>query len=250
MPYGLYMAAEGAQVQSQILEVLSNNIANVETAGFKRDLAVAQARHSESIERGLTPPGSRGIDDIGGGVLTRETTTQFAPGPLQVTGNRTDLAIDGDGFFQVKKGDETFLTRAGNFRIDNDGQLITQTGHQVLDSGGGPLVLDPSLNWDVDNRGRIIQGGAPIGQFALVKPESLGDLVKVGDTMFSALSDVTPVAPRERNVRSGYLELSGVKPTQEMMELIKTSRAFEANVKMIQTHDDMIGSLLSRVLAK
>ncbi len=249
MPYGLYMAAEGAQVQSQILDVLSNNMANVDTAGFKRDLAVAQSRYSEAIEQGLDYPGSGRINDVGGGVLTRETATQFSSGPIKSTGIATDMAILGEGFFQVDRDGETLLTRAGNFTLDGTGQLVTQAGHPVLSDGGSPIRVDPTRRWTVDNQGTVVQDGSAT-KLAVVQPKSLGDLVKVGNTMFSSISDTTPVAAEDRAVRGGHLELSGVKPTEEMMELIKTSRAFEVNVQMIKSHDSIMGSLISRVLAQ
>jgi len=249
MSYGLYMAAEGAQVQSKILEVLSNNLANVDTAGFKRDLAIAQARNSEAIERGLDSPGSGSINDIGGGVMVSQTATQFSSGPLKSTGIPTDMAIVGEGFYQIEKDGDKFLTRAGNFLLDVDGQLVTQEGHNVLSDGGSPIRLDTTQPWTVKEDGTIDQNG-PIAKVGLFRPKSLGDLVKVGSTMFSSLSTPEAVPTEERNVRGGFLELSGVKPTEEMMELIKASRAFEVNVQMIRSQDGMMGNLISRVLGK
>ena len=244
------MAAEGAQVQSQILEVISNNLANVDTAGFKRDLAIAQARNSEAIDLGLDAFGSGTINDIGGGVMTRETATQFSSGPLKSTGISTDMAIAGDGFFQVEKDGDKFLTRAGNFLLDGQGQLVTQSGHNVLNDGGSPIRINTTMPWTVDESGTIVQDGAAVASLGLFQPKSLGDLVKVGSTMFSSLSTPDAVPKEDRNVRGGFLELSGVKPTEEMMEMIKASRAFEMNVQMIKSHDSMLGSLISRVLGQ
>lgn len=248
MPYGLYIAAEGAQAQQKALEVLSNNLANVETAGFKRDLAVFQSRFSEAIQQGLASPGTGGLNDIGGGVMTRETSTQFAPGPVKSTNIPTDMAILGEGFFQVEKDGEKFLTRAGNFQLDSNGQLVTQSGHTVLNDGGSPIRVDMTLPWSVDEQGAVLQGGGAIANVGLFQPKSLGDLVKIGNTMFSPLGPTDAVATEDRQVRQGYLEMSGVKPTEEMMELIQASRAFEANVQMIRSQDGMMGQLISRVL--
>ena len=98
MPYGMYISAAGADVQTQRLQVLSNNLANASTPGFKREFAVFQARHAEDIERGKSPAGSGGLNDLGGGVKLHENVTDFSDGVLQQTGNSTDWAIDGKGF--------------------------------------------------------------------------------------------------------------------------------------------------------
>lgn len=248
MPYGLYISAEGAQAQGRRLEVIANNLANVETTGFKRDLALFQARYAEETDRGQDYPGSRSINDLGGGVSLRETKTDFSPGVLEQTGIPTDIAIRGEGFFVVRKGDEELLTRAGNFVLTSDGELKTQTGHSVLGEGGSPIVVDPFLEeLSVTPEGAIEQEGS-LQPLALVRPESLGDLAKVGENLFKALAPTQPLGPGERNVAGGYLEGSGVKPTTAMMEMIEASRAFEANVNLIRSQDQMLGSLVGRIL--
>ena len=99
MSYGLYISAEGAQVQAQRLEVIANNMANVETPGFKRDIPTFQARFAEAIQRGTSYPGSGGIDDGGGGVKMIGVETDFTTTTLRNTDIPTDFAINGDGFF-------------------------------------------------------------------------------------------------------------------------------------------------------
>jgi len=247
MAYGLYISAEGAQAQSQRIEVLSNNLANVDTPGFKNQLAVIQARHSEAIDTGSDYPGSRSINDVGGGAYVSETPTSFAQGILKQTGVPTDLAIDGDGFFLVQQDGKELLTRAGNFQMTNDGRLVTPNGLPVLGEDRQPVTIDAELPWRMLDNGSISQEGVSL-PLALVKPASLGDLVKVGHNLFSPLAATTQLAPELRRVRSGYIEQSTVKPALEMMELIEASRAFEANIRLIQNHDQVTGSLVSRVL--
>ena len=247
MPYGMYISTAGAQVQSERLRVLSNNLANVDTVGFKREEAVFRARHAEAIERGEDQSGSRSINDSGGGVQFAETVTDFSKGRLRQTDERTDLAIDGDGFFLVEKDGQQLLTRAGNFRFSASGRLETQQGHAVLATDGKPVTVDPRLDWRVTESGAFEQGDTRT-YLALVNPKSLGDLAKSGVNYFTPLAPVAPVALAERRVQSGYLEASTVVPSVEMMELIETSRAFEANIRMIQNHDQMLGALVNRVL--
>src|SRR4029079_1295416 len=118
MYYGLYMSAAGANSQSHKVEVLSNNLANVNTVGFKRELALLDARESEAIERGLLRRGTQELEDVGGGVRMDATFTDFSPGTMQLTHMHSDLAIDATNtFFQVQRGGQTLLTRAGNFHV-------------------------------------------------------------------------------------------------------------------------------------
>ncbi|MEO2045524.1 MAG: flagellar hook-basal body protein [Pirellulales bacterium] len=249
MSYGLYISAEGAQVQAQRLEIIANNMANVETPGFKRDIPTFQARFAEAIQSGTSYPGSGGIDDSGGGVKMIGVETDFTSTTLRNTDIPTDFAINGDGFFRVSSPQgEEFLTRAGNFTLSGEGKLITQSGdYTVLDNSGNEIVLDTSQPWSVNSGGVITQQGSefPIG---LEQVASLGDLVKVGNNMYRPLASTQPVESGQRNVQQGYLEQSGVNPTSEMMAMIETSRAFEANTKLIQHQDSMMDSLLSRVL--
>ncbi|QDS98314.1 Flagellar basal-body rod protein FlgG [Adhaeretor mobilis] len=243
----MYISGEGARVQAQRLEVIANNLANVETPGFKRDVPMFQSRFAEAIQDGTDYPGSGSQNDVGGGVKMISTETDFSRGGIRQTDTPTDFAINGEGFFNVRGGDgQVYLTRAGNFSLDANGRLQTQTNLPVLDEGGAEIVIDGTRPWSLDSGGRITQEGDS-KLLGMTEPQSLGDLVKVGSNLFRSLGPTTPVAGRD--VRQGYLEQSGVNPTREMMAMIETSRAFEANTKIIQHQDSMISGLLSRVLS-
>ena len=249
MPYGLYISADGAAAQSQRLEVIANNLANVETNGFKRDLGIIQARYSEAVEQGVVSPGSGGREDLGGGVQFAETRTDFSPGPLKRTDSPTDVAIRGDGFFLVRKGDTTYLTRAGNFRLTTSGDLVTQDGYPVLNDNRIPITIVPDGGpWEINGSGTLQQKDGATQNLALVKPASLGDLVKTGENLFRPLAEPQALAQSERSVAPGYLELSGVQPTTELVAMLETSRLIEANVNMIKTQDESLNSLVSRVM--
>lgn len=248
MPYGLYLSAEGARAQSRRMEVLANNLANVDTVGFKRQLAIFQARDAEAHAQGIDQPGSGSINDVGGGIHLQLTKTDFSTGPLKQTDVPTDMAIDGEGFFLVRKGEEHLLTRAGNFRLNQRGELLTQQGYPVLTEMNEPVVIDPTNGpWTVSPAGVVRQRGA-IQTLALVGPESLGDLVQTGENLFRPLDEPKPIPAAQRRIVSGYLEQSGVQPTSEMVELIETSRAIEANVNLMQTQDQMLSGLVNRVM--
>jgi len=250
--YGMYLSAEGAQAQAKQLEVLSNNLANVATPGFKRQLAIFQARYAEAIDQGDDVPGSQSMNDLSGGIAVDATRTDFSQGPMKNTGVPTDVAVVGDGFFMVDKNGEKLLTRAGNFRVTSEGQLVTQQGYSVLNDGGSAVTVDPESGpIEFTDDGSIVQGfGADrqrIGQdLAIVLPTNLDSLEHVGENLFR--SPEAPQPATDRRVAPEFLEQSSVQPALEMMRLIETSRAFEANMSLIKQQDQMLGSLLNRVL--
>lgn len=250
--YGIYMSASGAQAYSEYLNVVANNIANVDTPGFKREFPVIQARHAEEIARGMATPGMGSINDVGGGVMMQETRTDFTKGNFQQTDNPLDFVINdrsGNTFFVVDKEGQRMLTRAGNFRMSATGQLQTQDGYSVLNSEGGPIQLNPNARTQVGTNGTILQPDIGITHsLALVQPSSVADLVKAGETLFENLGQELPAENQDRNVQSGYLELSTSNSVQEMLEMINVTRSYEANVRMIQSHDQTIGSLIGRLL--
>ncbi len=248
MPYGLYMSAEGAMAQDQRLAIIANNLANVETPGFKKDLAVFQARYAEDIEDGQVSTDTTGIDNQGGGITIVETSSDFSQGPLKTTGIPTDMAIRGEGFFVVQKEGQNYLTRAGNFRLTEQGQLVTQQGYAVLNDAMSAVIISPTAgDWDVSEKGAIRQAGT-MQNLALVMPQSYGDLVKHGENLFRPLADPQPLPAARRSVAAKYLEGSSVNPTTEMVEMITASRLFEANIKMVQTQDEMLGNLIGRLM--
>jgi flagellar basal-body rod protein FlgF len=250
MPYGVYLSAAGANAQSHRLQVLSNNLANVNTTGFKPEHAILQARFAEMIELGEVNPGQGGIDDLGGGVTIQPAATNFDVGAMRKTENDTDFAInDANQFFVVKRGDEQLLTRSGNFLFDSSGKMITQAGEEVLGSDGQPIRIAPNLPYQVRQGGRIAQGGE-IRELMIAKPKSLGDLSLAGGNLFKPLAAFDIAAANERQVTSGMLESSSVSATGAMMELIDASRSYEANVRMIQNQDNVMGTLISRVLQR
>jgi flagellar basal-body rod protein FlgF/flagellar basal-body rod protein FlgG len=244
------MSAEGAHAQATRLEVIAHNLANVDTTGFKRELAIIQTRYAEEIEQGTVDPGTGEITDIGGGVEVIGTETDFAQGPLKDTGLPTDLAIRGEGFFVVSKDDEQFLTRAGNFHVNARGELVTQYGGQqyaVLDDSFTPVILDREAPWEFTETGAVKQAGGTTN-LALVRPESYGDLARFGENVFRPLAEPVPLTGSERSVAPGYLEGSGVQPTSEMVAMIETSRLLEANLNMMQTQDEMLDGLINRLM--
>ena len=248
MPYGMYLSAAGAQAQNHRLEVVSHNLANINTPGFKPHMSILQARNAEAIDAGEASPGSGTLDDLGGGVRVQPTQTEFQQGPIEQTKRKTDFAInDKNSFFVVQRGEQQLLTRAGGFLFNASGQLTTTNGDPVLSTNGTPIQIDPTRDFNVRDDGVVQQAGQS-QNLMLVAPKSMGDLSRVGDTMYRPLVAPEPVVPADRQVVAGHLEKSAVEPTSAMMELIEASRVYEANLRLIQTQDQSIGNLIGRIL--
>ena len=128
MQYGLYVSAAGALVNSYRQDVIANNLANVETVGFKRDLAIFTYRATEAQTNGKQRYTTAILEGIGGGIFSLPTVTDFSPSALEPTGNHFDLGLSEDGFFKIQVGDGVRYTRDGRFAVSNEGQLVTAAG--------------------------------------------------------------------------------------------------------------------------
>ncbi|MCL2744206.1 MAG: flagellar hook basal-body protein [Planctomycetaceae bacterium] len=259
MSYGLYISAEGAMAQEYRMQTISNNIANLETPGFKRELAIQMARHAESIALGEIESDTGCITDIGGGVHTIGTLTEFKQGPIQETKVPSDLAIQGEGWFRVRdmSNNEEFLTRAGNFQVDRNGMFVTEWGHsrfQLLDTDGMPMMVPDanSATWHISDDGVIQDARINSGrtqQIALVNPRDMKQMVKTGENVYRLEGQYDDIAADERpRIREKHLEMSSTNPSTEMIEMIIASRSLEMNVKMMHTQDEATGNLLNRIL--
>ncbi len=242
----VYVGGRSAHAESR-MEVLAHNMSNASTPGFKEELAVVQARHSRAAQLGKSSPGDGSINDLGSGVSLVETMTNFSPGPIKNTNRKLDVAIEGDGFFVVQKDGENFLTRAGNFHVDNNGRMRTAQGFTVMSRDNTPIVLDPTGAREIHEDGFIptSSGGDWLG---LVRPASTRDLARAGENLFRPLGPLETVPYADRSVKAGMLEYSDVRPASAMIEMIESSRAYESNIKMIQNQDQLTGSLIGRLL--
>ena len=254
MIYGLYLSAQGAQLESTRLEVVANNLANASTSAFKRDVAVFQAHAPFDVENGTeeNPPGN--LNESTGGIGLADVATDFSDGPVVPTGGTYDVALSGPGFLRVSDGKQEFLTRNGRLAVNPRGELVThETGLAVLGAGGSGLTIprdaakieftaDGSV-WGLDAAGVRSQ----IGRLDLVRPESFDELQKIGNSLYCTEAKLHP-AGAELQVRQGFVEASGTNPVVEMMEMIETSRAFETNVNMIRFQDEALGQLLQTLI--
>ena len=257
----LRTAATGMAAQQLNVEVISNNIANMNTVGFKRQRAEFQDLLYQNVERMGAQSSSQGTVvptgiQIGAGVKAGSVYRITEQGAPQATGNRYDLAIDGRGYFQVTlPSGELAFTRAGNFSVNNEGQLVTDDGYAVE-----PAITIPQDAVDVaiskTGQVQIIVDGDPepqvVGQLELATFFNEAGLEAVGDNLLletAASGSATVGAPGEvgfGQLLQGYTEASNVDAVSEITALIVAQRAYEMNSKVISTADEMM-SVTSQV---
>lgn len=247
MLYGMYVSAAGAMANAYRQDVVANNLANAETVSFKRDLTLFQARRTQSALNGHNRSTAANLESIGGGIFALPTHIDFSQGSLDQTGGAYDVAISGKGFFQIRNADEVNYTRDGRFALDKDNQLVTLTGSRpVLDDTGNPIVINPDLELVIDKAGGISQGGQAVARLGIVDFQDPTDLRKLGDNLYAVEGSQSP-EPVSVVVNQGHLESSSVTPVNELIEMIKAQRMFQANASMVQLQDQTLGLAVSRL---
>jgi flagellar basal-body rod protein FlgF len=247
--YGLYLSAAGVIANSYRMDVLSNNLANSETVGFKRDLAEFQERPTESAERGggKSNWSDPTLEGLGGGLLLHPSFVDNSPGQLEETGNPLDLGVNGSGYFAVRSGGKQYLTRDGRMEVGQDGQLIlAATGQPVLDTNGTPIHLGNSPNTLVNGEGIITQDSKAVAQIGLFDVSDPSKLVKKGGGLLDA-SDAGGLVAGSGTIRSEFVERSNVDPTTELTALMETQRQLEASANMIRYQDQTMQELVDQV---
>jgi len=248
MIYGLYLSAAGALASQHRMEVIANNLANVQTTGFKRDLATFREAPLEADLR-RAPAAFRHpvADGIGGGIFAQPTFTDLRPGPLRHTRDPSDLAIAGEGFFVVDTPAGKRLTRDGRISISPAGHLVRATdGLALLGANGEQIRVDPAQGLQVASDGTVQQEGVAVSRLAVVRTADREDLRKAGGGLFRVLGEAG-TRPADARVRQGYLEDSGVEPTTELTNLILANRSYELNARMLQQQDQTLGRLINTV---
>ncbi|MFP4114751.1 MAG: flagellar basal-body rod protein FlgF [Spirochaetota bacterium] len=281
---GIYTGAAGMVVQQNRLDALSNNLANVDTTGYKRDTPIEKAFPELLLRRmsddGVTqfpfrsfPIGSYDVAPVvgrvGTGVETNEYYTVFSQGSLKQTDNAFDLALEGEGFFVVDTPYGERYTRNGSFLIGPEGMLVTKEGYPVLGEDG-PIELKLN-NFVVDEDGVIYENEAfaddperlvsmrenewedtvEVDRLRIVDMRNARYIRKQGDSLWATTEesgDAFTMEAGRPKVHQGFLETSNVNPVTEMVRLIEVNRAYEANQKAIQSQDQMTGRLINEAI--
>jgi len=244
MSGGMYLAAAGALVQQLRLETLANNVANINTTGYKGEktiFRVAEEDPSQNIQPvvGLTQPLSPYAPPF-------STVIDFSQGAIHQTGNPLDVAINGDGFFNIQTPDGVQYTRQGSFTLDEQGVLVTPEGYPVLGEGGQITVEEGRI--EIDEEGGISVDGDEIGRLQITAFDNQAGLKKAGNGRFVPTDPGLAGRPPENMTLSqGHIEGANVNAVRAMTEMIETSRAFEAYQKVIQSADEATAKSISDV---
>ncbi|MCS7033364.1 MAG: flagellar hook-basal body protein [Phycisphaerae bacterium] len=251
MIYGLYLSASGMMASSHRQDVIANNLANVETTGFKRALTTLQQRSPESVESGRRDLSDPLLDGIGGGIFIAPTRIDRSQGLMQPASSPLQLAIFGQGYFAIQDRAGLRLTRNGNFMLDRQGTLVLAdgSGREVLDASRRPIRLEASRLHEtrVGESGAITVNGEFVAQLGLFDVDEPARLVPAGGTAL-----MPPAGQRLRpasgaRVQAGYLEAANVDPAFELTQLIDAQRQLEANANMIRYQDQTLGRLVNEV---
>ncbi|MFP3153664.1 flagellar hook-basal body protein [Lachnospiraceae bacterium ZAX-1] len=256
MVKGLYTAYTGMINQQNRLDVLTNNLANSATNGFKKEGATSQSFEDElaiklkdTSDMGI--PKRLGIVNLG--VKIGECYTNYDQGAFRVTDNVYDIGLDGNGFFALaftnKQGETSVkYSRDGAFTATREGYLVTKDGDYVLNQAGATtanpgaanyIQIDPNVKLVIDEQGYLYQNNVQIGQLGVVDFQDYNYLGKYGENMYE-LVEGGQVQASNAKVVQGTLEMSNVNVVSEMVEMITISRAYEANQKIIQTIDSTL----------
>lgn len=248
MVRGLYAAATGMINQMTRLDKVANNIANVNTRGFKGDQVVSRAFDEElllRVDNGQAPL-VRHIGTINHGVYVDRIVTSFDQGSLQETGEATDVAIKGEGFFVILTQQGERYTRDGGFMLDSEGRLVTADGWPVAGQMG-PIYLG-TQDFVIDPEGNVTVNGVYVDRLRLVNFQDLQALRKVGNNLYvNPDPENNPVTEFEGEVLQGFVESSNVDVVRETVDMITALRNYESNQKVIKMIDGVLSKTVNEL---
>ncbi len=256
MVKGLYTAYTGMINEQNRMDVLTNNLANSDTNGFKKEGATSQAFDSllalKIKDRSENPNLAHPIGIANLGVKVGENYTDYSQGAFKVTDRTYDVALSGEGFFNIeytnKAGEtSTMYTRDGAFVINTQGYLVNKDGDYVLGQNGR-IRLDPTQDVAIDTQGNISQNGARVAQIKLTDFQDYNYIEHFGENYYRPVEGATEKAATA-TTNQGYIETSNVQVVQEMVEMISVSRQYESNQRLITTIDGTL-QIVSNQLGK
>lgn len=214
------------------MQVVANNIANAATTGYRQEGLI----FSEYVQR---VEGGESLSMAHGNVRN----TSMLQGTLTQTGGTLDMAIEGDGYFLIETPSGERLTRAGNFALSAEGDLVTNDGFRVLDAGGAPVFVPPDArNVGVSADGTLSSDGRPLSQIGLVQPIDQNGMIREDGVMFRADGGFEPVeSPR---ILQGFLENANVDPISQITRMIEIQRAYEMGQSFLETENERVMSAL------
>lgn len=245
MVKGLYTAYTGMVNEQNRMDIMTNNLANASTVGYKKEGSTSQSFNDVlTVKIKDQSVGMRNVQKIGiknPGVKIGENYTDYTQGSFRITDNTYDLALAGDGFFAIeftnKAGEtDTKYTRAGQFTLNKDGYLVTEEGDYVLDTQNRRIRLNTLLDSKITDDGTIYQNDQAVARIQVTDFEDYDYLEKYGETYYQPIEGAKTTTA-DAQAKSGYLEMANVQIVSEMVNLISITRAYESNQKVVQTID-------------
>ena len=259
MVRGLYTGWTGMVNEQKRLDVITNNMANSDTTGYKKQGVTSQSFDDELTLRIHNDNEYSGfhykIGNMNLGVKIGETYHDFSQGSLRETGNTYDLALSGDGFFTIqftnKQGEtSTKYTRDGSFTVNTEGYLVTKDGDFVLDSNGATIQIEgaqTARDVKIDKFGNIAVNGNNVATLGIARFDNPQALLLYGENMYDATEAAGLQADTATAVHQGYLEMSNTNVIKEMVDMITITRAYEAGQKSVQTMDDTLSKAVNEI---
>jgi len=240
---GLYTSAAGMENALLKNNTISNNLANINTAGYKKQVTIEKSFSNKLLNKIYNNVTT--IGKVGTGVGIDRIANDFDTGSFKETENTFDWAIKGEGFFAIQTPQGIKYTRNGNFTLNNQGQVVTQKGDLVMGESG--IIQVPNggkVNLDGNN---IVVDGRILDRIQIVSFANKSGLIKEGDTLFRRGPKVGGTFRATGEIVQGFLEGSNVNAVQEMVKMIDNSRLYEADQKVMQAHNDTIGKAVNEV---
>lgn len=241
MENSLYLGLSRQMVLRTDMQIIANNVANMNTPGFRGQNTI--------FDEYVSDP--KGADDPLSFVLDRGQYQVTKEGPVSKTGNPLDIALVGPGFFSVLSRDgEVGYSRAGNFQLNANSELISSAGRPITDQGGQPIVIpEDSIEINIDEKGTISNQDGEIGQLNIVEFGDVQDLIPFGDNVYKLPAGVNPQPAANTRVSQGMLEGSNIEPVIEMTRMIDTLRTYQSLQRAMSSENERLQEAI-RTLTK
>lgn len=245
---GLYTAASGMMLGMTRQDALANNLANVSTCGYKKDISISTSFPGMLLSRIEKQENAdqtyvNAIGSLASGACIGALMTNFTQGNLRRTDNPLDLAMGNDSYFAVQTSQGERYTRNGQFELNSEGVLTDQQGHEVMDIDDQPITIEGDFT--IDSQGNVKENGEIITTLKIVRFDDSLSVYKEGNNLLASTAE--PVADENPQVKQGYLEESNVNAISEMVDLIKVVRSYESLQKVVQAEDETLETAIEKV---
>ncbi len=246
----LYIAGTGMITQRARMNVLTNDISNADTSGYKSDQTISRSFPDMLLSR-LNDPNiiarAPQVGPLNTGIHIDEIITDFEQGPMEQTGLITDLAITGRGFFAVQTPQGVQYTRNGAFQVNLNGELVTQDGYYVLNNAGGRINVGTSGDFSVNANGAITANGQVVGTLGIYTFQTEGGLRKQGNNNFTHINNEAPTLTQNTVLMQGFLEGSNVDIAKSTVDMLMINRVYESNQRILKMVDESLARTVNDI---